>query len=232
MKLNRPNKKLYLATALFLCCLTKGVSQEGDKLGSWYVYNGFFNFSPKFELFAETQIRTWEPINNLQSFLIRPFFNFNLNENIQLGISQEYHSNWSFSELADDKVRSEEYRTTLQGILTHKVGRVSLQHRYRYEFRFLDESGKQRTRYRLQLGIPISSNEVKKGVWFATLGNEIMLNTKPKFDVSQNRAYGMLGYQFSKSTHLQIGYMYISRPVQENLHRLQFFLTQKLKFYD
>jgi len=232
MKLNRRHTKLYLVTSLFLCCLTKGVSQEGEKLGSWYVYNGFFNFSPKFELFAETQIRTWEPIDNVQSFFIRPFFNFNLNKNVQLGISQEYHSNWSYSEISEDKMQTEEYRTTLQGILSQKVGRVSLQHRYRYEFRFLDESGKQRTRYRLQLGIPISSDVVTKGVWFATLGNEFMLNTQPKFDVSQNRAYGMLGYQFSKSTNLQFGYMYISRPEEENLHRLQFFLTQKLRFYD
>lgn len=232
MKLNRPHKKLFLAIALFLCYSLNGVSQEGEKLGSWYVYNGFFNFSPKFELFTETQIRTWEPITNVQSFFIRPFFNYNINKNVQFGISQEYHSNWSFSGISEDKMQSEEYRTTLQGILAHKLGRVSLQHRYRYELRFLDESGKQRTRYRLQLGVPISNNKITKGVWFATLGNEIMLNTRPKFNISQNRAYGMLGYQFSKSTNLQIGYMYITRPEEENLHRLQFFLIQKLRFYN
>ena len=46
--------------------------------------------------YTSTQIRTWEPINNVQSFFIRPFFNFNLNKNVQLGISQEYHSNYYF----------------------------------------------------------------------------------------------------------------------------------------
>ncbi len=232
MKINRQYKRLYLVIILILMCLTEGISQEGEKLGSWYVYNGFFNFSPKFELFAETQIRTWEPVNNIQNFFIRPFFNYNVTNNFQVGISQEYHVSWSFTEMADDRIKTQEYRTTLQGILYQKVGRVSLQHRYRYEFRFLDESGKQRTRYRLQLGIPLSSNVVAKGSWFATLGNEIMLNTQPKFDLSQNRTYGMLGYQFSKNTNLQFGYMHIYRPEEENLHRLQFFITQKLKFYD
>ncbi len=232
MKFNKSHTQLYLVIALLLCCITKGVSQEGEKLGSWYVYNGFFKFSPKFELFAETQIRTWEPVNNIQNFFIRPFFNYNVTNNFQVGISQEYHVSWSFTEMADDRIKTQEYRTTLQGILYQKVGRVSLQHRYRYEFRFLDESGKQRTRYRLQLGIPLSSNVVAKGSWFATLGNEIMLNTQPKFDLSQNRTYGMLGYQFSKNTNLQFGYMHIYRPEEENLHRLQFFITQKLKFYD
>lgn len=226
------SKRLYLGVFLVLCCLTKGMSQEGKELGSWYVYNGFFNFSSKFELFAETQVRTWEPINNAQSFFIRPFFNFNLNKNLQVGISQEYHTNWSYSETSENKINTEEYRTTLQGILSHKINRISVQHRYRYEFRFLDESGKRRTRYRLQLGIPLSKDVATKGAWFATVGNEIMINTKPKFDMSQNRAYCMLGYQLSKSTSFQFGYMYISRPDIDDLHRLQFFLTQKLYFFD
>ena len=226
------HKRLYLVIVLFLSCLTKGMSQEGEKLGSWYVYNGFFNFSPKFELFAETQIRTWEPANNIQSFFIRPFFNFNLNKSLQLGVSQEYHTSWSYETISENKINTEEYRTTLQGILSHKIGRVSFQHRYRYEFRFLDESGKQRTRYRLQLGIPITKDVITKGVWFATVGNELMINTKPKFDMSQNRAYCMLGYQFSKSTNFQFGYMYISQPDKDNLHRLQFFVTQKFYFFD
>jgi hypothetical protein len=107
-----------------------------------------------------------------------------------------------------------------------------MQHRFRYEFRFLDENGNQRTRYRLLLGIPISSNQMGKGVWFTTLGNEIMINTRRDFNVSQNRTYAMLGYQFSKTTHFQFGYMYIARPSNDNLHRLQFFITQKIKFYE
>jgi len=225
-------KRLLLVILVSFSFFTKGMSQEGEKLGSWYVYNGFFNFSPKFELFAETQIRAWEPISNIQNFFIRPFFNYNLNKSLQIGISQEYHVSWSYAEMSENKIKTEEYRTTLQGMLYQKIDRVSIQHRFRYEFRFLDESGKQRTRYRLQLGIPITDTIITKGVWFATLGNEFMINTKPKLDMSQNRAYVMLGYQFSKSTNFQFGYMYISRPEEDNLHRLQFFFTQKLYFFD
>ena len=98
------HKRLYLVIFLLLSCLSKVMSQEGDKLGSWYIYNGFFNFSPKFELFAETQIRTWEPVNNIQSFFIRPFFNFNLNENLQLAVGQEYHTSWSYETVSENKI--------------------------------------------------------------------------------------------------------------------------------
>ncbi len=66
-----------------------------------------------------------------------------------------------------------------------------------------------------------------KGVCFTTLGNEFMINTKPVFTMSQNSAYGMLRYPFSKSANLQFGYMYIARQEGENLHRVLFFRTRK-----
>ena len=207
-------------------------SQEEDKLGSWYIYNGFFNFTPKFELFVESQLRTWEVVSNNQSFFIRAFFNYNLTKSFQLGFSQEYHINWSYAENPDDKLRTEEYSTNLQAILFQAIDRVAIQHRYRYEFRFLDESGKQRTRYRIQLGIPITGEKIKNGVVFATVGNEFLIDTKPALQFSQNRLYAMLGYQFTSSLNFQFGYMYIARSASPNWHRLQFFLTQKLFFYE
>jgi hypothetical protein len=207
-------------------------SQENNKLGSWYIYNGFFNFTPKFELFVESQLRTWEVVSNSQSFFARAFFNYNLTTSFQLGFSQEYHINWPYAESTDDKLSTEEYRTTLQVILFQSIDRVTIQHRYRYEFRFLDESGKQRTRYRIQLGIPLTGEKIKKGVMFATVGNEFLLDTKPELIFSQNRLYAMLGYQFTSSLNFQFGYMYIARSAVPNWHRLQLFLTQKLFFYE
>ena len=206
--------------------------QEAGKLGSWYVYNGFINFSPKLELFLESQLRTWEPITNIQTLFFRPYISYNFTPDFQVGVGQEYHMNWTYAENKDDKVKTEEYRITLQVMLFQKVDRVSIQHRFRYEFRFLDEAGNQRTRYRIQLGIPITDKNMGKGVVFATVGNEIMVDTQKELALSQMRSYAMLGYQFSKTTHFQFGYMYISRPSADGLHRLQFFLTQRFTTYN
>ncbi|NNK75493.1 MAG: DUF2490 domain-containing protein [Maribacter sp.] len=224
------NRRLVIVGFLLLFFAISN-AQEGDKLGSWYIYNGFFKFSPKTELFFETQWRTYEPIQNSQTLFFRPFFSYNFNPNFQLSISQEYHKNWSFGLDPEDKVGTEEYRTTIQPMLFHGIGRVSLQHRFRYEWRFLDEKGKQRTRYRIQLGIPISKPVMEKGVFFTTLGNEFMVDVQPEVQLSQMRTYAMLGYQLSKTTNLQFGYMYISRPRADDLHRLQFLLTQKFAFF-
>ena len=224
-------KKNYVFFGLLILFTGSILAQEGDKLGSWYVYNGFLKFSPKTELFIESQWRTYEPIGNSQTLFFRPFFSYNFNSNFQLSLGQEYHMNWSYETETQPRVKTEEYRTTIQPMLFHNIGRVSFQHRYRYEWRFLDEKGKQRTRYRIQLGIPLSAPQITKGVWFTTLGNEFMVDTKPDVQLSQMRTYAMLGYQVGKKTHIQFGYMYISKPRGDNLHRLQFFLTQKFKLY-
>ncbi len=71
-----------------------------------------------------------------------------------------------------------------------------------------------------------------KGVLFSTVGNEIMVDTQKELALSQMRTYAMLGYQFSKTTHVQFGYMYIARLSAAGLHRLQFFLIQRFAFYD
>ena len=219
--------KLLTVIGILIVSLQSVSGQEAGKLGSWYVYNGFINLSPKLELFLESQLRTWEPITNAQNLFFRPYLSYNITPDFQVGLGQEYHMAWTYAENTDDKVKSEEYRTTIQMMLFHKVARVSIQHRYRYEFRFLDEAGNQRTRYRIQLGIPITDEKMGKGVVFSTVGNEIMVDTQKELALSQMRSYAMLGYQFSNTTHLQFGYMFISRPSASGLHRLQFFLTQR-----
>ena len=224
--------KLYFIISIFIVSSNQTKAQEENPLGSWYIYNGFFNVSPKVELFFETQLRTWEVISNPQVFFLRPYFNYNVTENFQPGLGFEYHINWSFEDIDGSKLRSEEFRITIQTMLFQKIGRVAVQHRFRYEFRFLDEKGKQRTRYRIQLGIPITKAKIEKGVLFATIGNEFMINTQPDLNLSQNRTYALLGYQFTPGLSFQFGYMYIAFPESQGWNRLQFFLTQKLYFYE
>jgi hypothetical protein len=228
---------LWGIVVLLVCSSMYAKADEPDSypLGAWYIYNGFFNFSPTFELFVESQLRTWEVFDDPQVFFFRPYFNFNVAKNFQAGLGLEYHMNWPYpggdgSSVSGD--RTDEFRTTIQAMLFQSVGRVSIQHRYRYEFRFLDEKGKQRTRYRIQLAIPLTKPKIEKGTLFATLGNEIMMNTQPDLSISQNRTYVYLGYQFTPLLNFQFGYMYLAFPSGPGQHRLHFFLTHKLFFYD
>lgn len=135
----------------------ESIGQSEEKLGSWYIYNGFFNFNPKVELFFETQYRTWA-FKTPEIFFIRPYFNYNLTDNFQAGLGLEYHKNWEYAESKEERDGSNEFRTTLQGLLFQKVGRVAVQHRFRYEFRSIDNNANQRTRYRVQLTVRRGAN--------------------------------------------------------------------------
>ncbi|VAX21949.1 hypothetical protein MNBD_IGNAVI01-1500 [hydrothermal vent metagenome] len=171
-------------------------------------------------------------MSNSQIFFVRPYLSYNFTPNFQLGLGQEYHVSWTYNENSENKVKSNEYRTTLQGMLFQKVDRVTIQHRYRYEFRFLDQKGNQRTRYRIQLNILVTNEKIKEGVLFTIVGGELLVDTQKELKLSQTRLYAMVGYQFTNSLNFQFGYMNISFPSQPSNKRLQFFLTQKLFLYD
>lgn len=224
-------KKLTFALVLIFSVSANLHAQSEDKLGSWFIYNGFFNVNPKVKLFFETQLRTWETFSNPENFFLRPYFNYNVTENFQPGLGLEYHRSWTYAEDPDDRVISNEFRLTLQAMLFQKINRVSIQHRYRYEFRFVDDAKLQRTRYRLQVTVPINNKSVEKGTFFINTFNEFLVDTEPKLSFSQNRFYIAGGYQFTKSLNFQFGYLIISRSTTTH-NRLQFLLTQKLWFYD
>jgi hypothetical protein len=223
---------LLLSMSMICCTAFLEANAQAPAVGSWYIYNGFFNLNPKVELFFESQARLYEPISNIQVFFFRPYFNYNVTSNFQLGLGLEYHDSWTYDEVPENKIKSNEFRVTLQSMLFQNIGFVSVQHRYRYEFRTINSEAAQRMRYRLQLTIPFKGKPIEKGDWFATAGNEIMVNTQPNLNLSQNRTYGLIGYQITKGLNFQTGYMRLFFPAKEGENRLQFFLTQKLFFYE
>jgi len=48
---NKTSKIIAFQSILILSCLNAAIAQYEDKLGSWFIYNGFYNISPKVQLF-------------------------------------------------------------------------------------------------------------------------------------------------------------------------------------
>lgn len=226
--------KMHKRILLLLVVSTLSISvfgQSEDKLGSWYIYNGFFKFTPKFELFFETQLRNYEVFSNPENFFVRPYFTYNLNKNVQPALGIEYHKSWTYDEVPENKVASDEFRITLQTMVFQSIGRAQLQHRYRFEFRTVNGEALRRMRYRFQVTVPITSETMSKGTFFANTNAELMINTNPTLDINQNRLYVAGGYQFTDNLNLQLGYLAVFRATTTH-SRLQFFVTHKLWFYD
>ena len=201
---------LIVLIALFFTTTT-ATAQE-DKLGAWYIYNGFFKFSPKVEFFFETQLRNYEVFSNPEAYFFRPYFTYNITSQFQLGVSTEYHKHFTFAENPEDAISREEFRVDLMAILSQPIGRVSVQHRYRYEFRNINSYGGNRMRYRLQVTIPLNKENFEKGTVFINTNNEIFIDNQPEWLFDQNRLYAALGYYFTNGMNLQLGYLLVSKP--------------------
>lgn len=154
---------------------------------------------------------------------------YNVFKDLQVGVSAEYHIHWTYAQEAEDQTYNEEFRIALQAILFQQMGRVSLQHRYRYEFKYINSTGGNRIRYRVQVTVPINKVEKIKGTFFFDFNNELFVFDVPEWSFDQNRLFLAFGYQFTKTLDFQLGYMLISKS-DGNSDRLQFFLTQKLDF--
>ena len=201
------NKELKILLVLcFLCFPIIGRSQESD-LGNWLLYFGNMKIKSDWNWHSEVQYRSYNAISDLEQLLLRTGIGYNLtenNNNILLGYG--YILSQNYIDDSDDKVNVNEHRIYQQFITRQKIGIVGVQHRYRFEQRFIEADFRLRFRYFLSLSIPLNNKEIIDKTVYLSAYNEIFLNTEGNiFD--RDRLYGGLGYRLSKTVRLEIGYM-------------------------
>jgi hypothetical protein len=179
-------------------------AQDSD-VGAWYMYFGNNKVSEKLNWHNEIQYRNYNFGGDLEQLLIRTGIGMNLtkgNNNLLLGygyiLSRPY--------VGGEKVSIAEHRIFQQFINTHKVGRVSVQNRYRLEERFVSDDFKMRFRYFLGFNVPLNNREMTSKTVYLSLYNEFFLNLdSPVFD--RNRAFAALGYKINNDFRVEAGYM-------------------------
>lgn len=192
-------------TLIFLLLPIFSYSQDSN-LGNWLLYFGNKKIDSNFNWHHEVQYRNYNAIGDLEQLLIRTGIGYNLtenNNNLLLGygyiLSQNYVN-------ADDKVDVNEHRIYQQFITRQKISRVKVQHRYRFEQRFVEDNFRVRFRYFLALNVPLNNAEMTDKTFYLSAYNEIFLNGKDTiFD--RNRLYGGLGYKLNNGVRFELGYM-------------------------
>ena len=200
MKINK------LLIVVFLALPFYSFSQDSN-LGNWLIYFGNKEISPKLNWHHEVQYRNYNAIGDLEQLLLRTGLGYNLtekNNNLLLGYGYIISDNYVVG--SNEKVRTTEHRVYQQFITKQAFNRVKVQHRYRFEQRFLADDFKLRFRYFLAINIPINNpNMVDKTIYLSAY-NEIFINTEATiFD--RNRVYGGLGYKASSFLRFEVGYM-------------------------
>ncbi len=181
-------------------------SQEGN-LGNWFLYIGNKKLNSKWNIHNEIQYRNYNAIGDLEQLLLRTGVGYNLTENNNnLLLGYGYILSENYVDQTNDKVTVNEHRIFQQFTTKQTIGKVKLNHRYRFEQRFVEDDFKLRFRYFLSLQIPFSNKESVDNTYYFSAYNEIFLNTKTSiFD--RNRLYGGLGYHVNKNVRFELGYM-------------------------
>ncbi len=185
---------------------TNSTAQESD-LGNWLIYIGSKKINSKFNWHHEVQYRNYNAIGDLEQLLLRTGIGYNLSENnnnLLLGYGFIHSQNYINNE---DKVNVNEHRIFQQFVTKQSFSRVKVQHRYRFEQRFIEDADfRLRFRYFLSLNIGLNNKDITDNTWYASVYNEIFINNNQTvFD--RNRLYVGLGYKLNKFAKFEIGYM-------------------------
>jgi hypothetical protein len=196
-------KKLLFFFALLPISL---FAQESD-LGNWWVYLGDKTINSTFNWHHEVQYRNYNFIGDTEQLLLRTGIGYNLsprNNNLLLGYG--FIQSEPYQEGADRKMRIDEHRIYQQFIHKQLLSGISLQHRFRFEQRFIEQDFKMRFRYFLSLNMPLNNKELIDQTIYFSAYNEVFLNAAENlFD--RNRIYAGIGYKFTKYVRSEIGLM-------------------------
>ncbi len=192
-----------VALAFMLMLPIFAIGQDSN-FGNWLIYFGNKQFNSKWNLHHEVQYRNYNMIGDLEQLLLRTGLGYNLAENTNLLLGYGYILSENYIGDTDEKLDINEHRIYQQLITKQVIKGISLQHRYRFEQRFVEDDFKLRFRYFLGLNMPLSKKETNK--YYLSAYNEIFLNTESSiFD--RNRLYAGIGYKISNSVRMELGYM-------------------------
>ena len=181
-------------------------AQERD-FGNWLIYFGDKKINEKFNLHHEVQYRNFNFIGDTEQLLLRTGLGYNLtenNNNILVGYAFIYNEPYLAN--SDQKTNFDEHRVYQQFITRQSFGRISLQHRYRFEQRFLEDDFQLRLRYFLSLNLALNKPKMEDNTFYLSAYNEIFANTQQNY-FDRNRLYGGLGYRFTSKFRTEIGVM-------------------------
>lgn len=181
---------------------------QDSNLGNWLIYFGNKKINDRLNWHHELQYRNYNLIGDLEQVLLRTGLGYNLtenNNNILIGYAFIHSQN--YLGFLDEKIRVNEQRIYQQFITKQSIGRVQLQHRYRFEQRWVEtQDFKLRFRYFLSINIPLNNKIMEDKTVYLSSYNEIFINNKATvFD--RNRLYGGIGYKVNALFRVEVGYM-------------------------
>ncbi|HEX8350405.1 MAG TPA: DUF2490 domain-containing protein [Hymenobacter sp.] len=200
--------------------LAQGQNSSGrisdHNTNAWLMYFGDARFANRWSLHTEFQYRRTHVLRDPQQNFYRVGLNYHASDKLMLTAGYVYVLSFPYGDYPDPG-RSHERRFYQQLQLEETYGKLGVMHRFRQEQRWLRDAGSDtyklsnRSRYRIQLTLPIRGKNEEPNTLYVTTYDDLFISYGPNVKqniFNQNRLYGALGYQFTKATSLELGYLY------------------------
>ncbi|MBK6265526.1 DUF2490 domain-containing protein [Marivirga sp. S37H4] len=202
-------KKIFF-TAILLSVFTSTYAQEKSDLGSWYMYFGGLKFeNSQWGIHGEAQYRNHNILGDLEQLLLRTGLQYHLKDG-SATFTLGYGNITTESEGTPNNTFYE-HRIYQEALLRQDIYLVNLNHRFRYEQRFIDEQDlRSRFRYALFINIPLTEKKFASGGIYIPIYNELFINGEQTANAGyfdRNRLYGGLGYVWTNNLRIQVGVM-------------------------
>lgn len=195
---------------------------END-LGLWTAVNIHAPITEKVQTRFQISPRWLDNTTDFSKFILHGLLGYKFNEHFS------FYQGYAWSMIYIPNFRREQ-RPYQEAIISHDIGKISLDHRFRFEERFLQsvEGISLRARYRLKGAYPL--DKLKK--WSLVLFDEIFVNLNSHFEgpqagIDQNRIYAGINHKFNENINSDLGYQlqYIHRSgsTRERLNHFIFF---------
>jgi hypothetical protein len=207
-------KQTLIILTIILGPLTSNAQVNDAEYGAWYMY--FFNTTFKdgpWGVQGDIQFRNWNIGGDLEQLLLRGGITYKpINADIKFTAG---YGNITTGAYGDDNSTTSESRIYQEALFPTKLGRFHLNHRFRYEQRFVENQDfRTRYRYNLFINVPFNKKGLEKGAVYLALYNELFINGQRDIGngnqveiFDRNRLYTGLGYVISKSLRVQLGSM-------------------------
>ena len=195
--------KNQLLIILFLINIFSVKSQESN-IGNWLIYFGNKDLNSSFNWHHEIQYRNYNILGELEQLLVRTGLGYNVNENNNILLGYGFIDSRNKAIESNEILKVNEHRIYQQFISKQVIGKIKIQHRYRFEQRFIEDDFKLRYRYFLSLNIPLLKTNKK---YYISAYNEIFIDASQENSFDRNRIYGGLGYKLNSNIKLELGYM-------------------------
>lgn len=190
----------------------------------WFSATANFKLNKTFTLMGEGQFRFAREFEPMQQ-QARVALDIRINDHLSIApLGYVYTWNYQYGKQPAE-FKNHEHRIWQQIFYKHAAGRFQLDHRLRFEQRFIqvhshgdgeivDEgytNRQSRIRYRFMARIPLNNKNIDPGTYFASLYDEAFLSFGKSVtfhEPDQNRIFAGLGYQFDEAFSVQGGFLY------------------------